>query len=75
MDAHGLTMPCALQPSIPSETALTIDKRKFCLEFFERLCRLCGEQKVMNSLTTPPSCWFVFQNESSENLQSLERRS
>ena len=58
----------ALQPSIPSETALTIDnalQRTFCLELFER-CRLCGEQKVMNSLTTPPSFWFVFQNESSE---------
>ena len=75
MDAHSLTMPCALQPSIHSETAMTIDKCTFCLELFERLCRLCGEQKVMNSLTTPPSFWFVFQNESSENLQSLESRS
>lgn len=44
-------------------------------ELFESLCRLCGEQRVMNSLTTPPSFWFVFQNESSENLESLERRS
>lgn len=44
MDADGLTMPCALQRSIPSETALTIDKRTFCLSFL-RACAGCAASR------------------------------